>query len=1143
MSPTPLLARLLQRHGLQSATFGSLFDIVGQSRSTFISQHGREFGEQAANLYDDALRQAVPLARRYREQRLSGPAALSAIKTEADLYEYLLIDTRVATDVTTSRVAQAIASVQQYINATLLNMEPGRKPLPADDVADWAQSGSQYAIWAGDQELQDYPENYIDPTLRENRTGLFSLLETQLSAHALTDTSIQDGFLAYLAGFETISNLKVLNGYAESPDTSNAVYYLVGQSNIMPNKFYWRSLDMSKRDSSGALNPTAWSEWNDIELAQSADIEVIRPFVSGGRLHLVWLQVGELPQTGPDTPEADADSEYRLCCAYLGFDGKPYLLTSMNNNMGAGTTWGYRGSAQEWLDEKQAAPERACALPFAMPLLSHIVSADEISGNTLTRQYHYRQGVYDGVCREFRGFGFVQHLDTDDCAVATGGDDAYSPPTLTRAWYHTGLQDTQDDPAETPYADPALFTLGAPRFTSLNADTGADDVLPSPDAGTLFQLSRALKGSLLRQEIYGQDGSAQATVPYQVQTARYQVRLLQPASDTQPYAVVLPMMLEQLDVRYERIASDPQVQQKVTLQVDACGVVTAAVAIDYARRPQGDVNPYPSTLPTTLWDSSYDDAQQSLRLTESLTGVYHLTDPQAWRLGLPWQQRQNVVTDPDGYAGYPVGNSSTGLDYEALVQPDGVLGDSQTRVYAGQSLVCYFNQAGTAQQDAQSAPPWLALVHHVEVAELDAEALQAYDDVPDFDPDTELPAAGYAERPLLFPRADESAATVWVIAHDYHGYVDAEGAWLPFNLPRTQQSSLLVGASSLVYDDDNCVVVSSTDALGNQVQTACDYRFLAPWQLIDANGNKQEVLFDALGRVCTTSFYGSELDENDTVIATGFDPVADYDAGAAAVASIDAALADPAGAVQGCASACLYQPDSWMGSVSQAGLAIYGSPAQAADWWQALLRAHLITPDGRIRPRGHAWARGETEMAGLPSSLRPLLADAPRSPAQSAVLQADQYPGADTAAQIRIALTRSDGFGRALQSKQKAEPGNAYQVDADGNVVLDANGAPVVADTGTAPRWTVSGRVEYDNKGQPIRQYQPYFINSPQYVNDASIRNWGYADTHYYDALGREIRVVTALGYLRRHSDYPWFSVDEDENDTLSEVLSAQGSR
>lgn len=270
----------------------------------------------------------------YLGQLVPNTPALSAVKTEADLYEYLLIDTRVATDVTTSRVAQAIASIQQYINATMLNMEPGRTPLPADDVADWAQSGSQYAIWAADQELQDYPENYIDPTLRENKTGLFTLLENQLSAHALNDTSIQDSFLAYLTGFETISNLKVLNGYAESPDTSNAIYYLIGQSNIMPNKFYWRSLDMSKRDSSGALDPTAWSEWNDIELAQSAEIKVIRPFVSGGRLHLVWLQVGELPQTGPDTPDADANSEYKLCCAYLGFDGNwsvPHTLHSWSS--------------------------------------------------------------------------------------------------------------------------------------------------------------------------------------------------------------------------------------------------------------------------------------------------------------------------------------------------------------------------------------------------------------------------------------------------------------------------------------------------------------------------------------------------------------------------------------------------------------------------------------------------------------------------------------------------------------------------------------------------------------------------------------------------------------------------------------------
>lgn len=78
MPSTPLLSQLLQRHGLDSNTFDSLFDIVGQSKSAFVRRHGSRLGAGAASLYDDALRQAVPLARRYRTRRRGGsaPAAL-----------------------------------------------------------------------------------------------------------------------------------------------------------------------------------------------------------------------------------------------------------------------------------------------------------------------------------------------------------------------------------------------------------------------------------------------------------------------------------------------------------------------------------------------------------------------------------------------------------------------------------------------------------------------------------------------------------------------------------------------------------------------------------------------------------------------------------------------------------------------------------------------------------------------------------------------------------------------------------------------------------------------------------------------------------------------------------------------------------
>ncbi|MFJ2715366.1 hypothetical protein ACIOZM_31770, partial [Pseudomonas sp. NPDC087346] len=60
-------------------------------------------------------------------------------------------------------------------------------------------------------------------------------------------------------------------------------------------------------------------------------------------------------------------------------------------------------------------------------------------------------------------------------------------------------------------------------------------------------------------------------------------------------------------------------------------------------------------------------------------------------------------------------------------------------------------------------------------------------------------------------------------------------------------------------------------------------------------------------------------------------------------------------------------------------------------------------------------------------------------------------------------------------------------------------------------------------------------------------RQWGYADTHYYDPVGREYQVMTALGYWRRTRFYPWFTVAEDENDTLQDVMNstqpAQGNR
>jgi hypothetical protein len=157
-----------------------------------------------------------------------------------------------------------------------------------------------------------------------------------------------------------------------------------------------------------------------------------------------------------------------------------------------------------------------------------------------------------------------------------------------------------------------------------------------------------------------------------------------------------------------------------------------------------------------------------------------------------------------------------------------------------------------------------------------------------------------------------------------------------------------------------------------------------------------------------------------------------------------------------------------------------------------------------------------------------------------ATLLADRYPD-DSQQQIHIAVTCFDGFGRSLQSKQRVESGLAYLVDAKGNLTL-TDGKP--GEQIVNERWRVSERVEYNGKGLVVRIYRPYFADQHRYINDAALRPFAHCDQQFYDSLGRPTHTRLAkqngISYMRRRTRHPWYTVDEDENDTLQEVMSDQ---
>ena len=97
------------------------------------------------------------------------------------------------------------------------------------------------------------------------------------------------------------------------------------------------------------------------------------------------------------------------------------------------------------------------------------------------------------------------------------------------------------------------------------------------------EAARALKGSILRQEVYADDNSAKASLPYSVSERSYKLTCLQPQGPNR-HAVFFSHPSETIDYHYERNPVDPRVSHALTLAVDDCGNVLKSVAIGYQRR-------------------------------------------------------------------------------------------------------------------------------------------------------------------------------------------------------------------------------------------------------------------------------------------------------------------------------------------------------------------------------------------------------------------------------------------------------------------------------------------------------------------------------------------------------------------------------
>ncbi|MEH0433829.1 SpvB/TcaC N-terminal domain-containing protein [Streptomyces stelliscabiei] len=533
---------------------------------------------------------------------------------------------------------------------------------------------------------------------------------------------------------------------------------------------------------------------------------------------LVW-------SSGAPQPDGRAMHFLNLAAA-----GKPYLLSGYDNGFGTSVSCEFTPSTFFALSDRLAGRPWPTRLPFPVHCASRTVVSDAVRGTTFTTERDYHLGHYDGVERQFMGFGRV---DTRDITDLTDGP-ADIPPILVRRWFSTG--------ATAPAGAGSLHT-NRHEYTDVSAPVTPEADPPAGlRPGEVRHAARALAGLELRAETFSLDGPGTMAVLYAASETSARLRLLQPAASGEaPVFQVLPAA--ETDYATERDADDPRVTQQLVLATDDLGCVTLSATVIHPRRVTQ------SGIPAEV-------VTAQRKLTVTCTAVDHTADvpgADVHRLRTAFRTRTfelTGVTVPDGTAAvaddlHTAFTSATDIGPDDAPLATGfarrLVGHVETRFLAG-------DLSGPLQAGQQAAHGLADRGYRLTLTRA-----MAADRIGTLMSDADLEAAGYVHL--------DGDDNWWAPSGRAVYPPDAADHFL---LPASFRDAL--GVPTTLERRHHLVITAAVNALGHRIEADYDFRTLRIRQLTDVNGNRTAARFDPLGAVTATAIMGKAgAGEGDTL--------------------------------------------------------------------------------------------------------------------------------------------------------------------------------------------------------------------------------------------------------------------------------------
>jgi Neuraminidase-like domain len=241
-------------------------------RNTIKSRYEQETWQRIAKSIFDPLRQRQRDALVAYILNLKEDEGLDSVEK---LFEYFLIDPGMEPVVQTSRLRLAISSLQTFIQRCFLNLEKQVHPSILN-AKHWSWM-KRYRVWEANRKIFLFPENWLEPEWRDDKTHLYQELESSLLQGDVTNQLAEDALYVYLKKLDQLARLEIVTMYAEEFPSAPPTMHVIGRTYGLPHQYFYRRYAHQM-----------WTAWEPV--TTEIDGEHIVAVVWRDRLHLFSQQ-------------------------------------------------------------------------------------------------------------------------------------------------------------------------------------------------------------------------------------------------------------------------------------------------------------------------------------------------------------------------------------------------------------------------------------------------------------------------------------------------------------------------------------------------------------------------------------------------------------------------------------------------------------------------------------------------------------------------------------------------------------------------------------------------------------------------------------------------------------------------------------